>query len=97
AMATRCPVAVLRVLGGEPLMHPNLLDIMMAVRESHIAEKIEITTNGVLLPRLERRFWEMVDSVRISLCPGHSLREDQLDACIDLAHQNNVLIRYRRV
>ena len=96
ALARSYHVKVLRLLGGEPLLHPNLLDIMMAVRESHIAEKIEITTNGVLLPRLERRFWEMVDSVRISLYPGHSLREDQLDACIDLAHQNNVLIRYRR-
>jgi len=96
ALARSYHVKVLRLLGGEPLLHPDLLDIMMTVRESHIAEKIEITTNGVLLPRLERRFWEMVDSVRISLYPGHSLREDQLDTCIDLAHQNNVLIRYRR-
>src|SRR5262249_58572664 len=50
ALARSYQVTVLRLLGGEPLLHPNLLDIMMAVRESHIAEKIEITTNGVLLP-----------------------------------------------
>jgi len=96
ALARSYRVKVLRLLGGEPLLHPNIPDIMVAVRGSHVAEKIEITTNGLLLPRQEPRFWEMVDSVRISLYPGHSLRDDQLDTCIDLAHRNNVLLRYRR-
>jgi hypothetical protein len=69
---------------------------MTAARESHVADKIEITTNGLLLPRVERRFWEVVDAVQISLYPGRSLRQDQLDTCIDLARRNNVSIRYRR-
>jgi hypothetical protein len=96
ALARSYHVKVLRLLGGEPLLHPNLVDVMMAARESRVAEKIEITTNGLLLPRVERRFWEAVDSVRISLYPGRSLRQDQLDTCIDLARRYNVLIRYRR-
>jgi len=87
---------VLKILGGEPLLHPNLLDVIMAARESQVAEKMEIWTNGLLLPRMERRVWEAVDSVRISLYPGRSLKQHQLDRCIDLAHQNNVPIRYKR-
>jgi len=87
---------VLKILGGEPLLHPNLLDVIMAARESQVAGKMEIWTNGLLLPRMERRVWEAVDSVRISLYPGRSLKQHQLDRCIDLAHQNNVPIRYKR-
>ena len=87
---------VLKILGGEPLLHPNLLDVIMAARESQVAEKLEIWTNGLLLPRMERRVWETVDSVRISLYPGRSLKQHQLDRCIDLAHQHNVPLRYKR-
>lgn len=96
ALARSYHVKVLRLLGGEPLLHPNLLDIMTTARQSHVADKIEVTTNGLLLPRQERRFWEEVDSVRISLYPGRSLRQDQLDTCVDRARRNNVSIRYRR-
>ena len=87
---------VLKILGGEPLLHPNLLDVIMAARESQVAEKMEIWTNGLLLPRMEHRVWEAVDSVRISLYPGRSLKQHQLDRCIDLAHQHNVPLRYKR-
>lgn len=87
---------VLKILGGEPLLHPNLLDVITAARESQVAEKMEIWTNGLLLPRMERRVWEAVDSVRISLYPGRSLKQHQLDRCIDLARRNNVPIRYKR-
>jgi organic radical activating enzyme len=96
ALARSYHANVLRLLGGEPLLHPNLVDVVTAARESHIAEKIEIATNGLLLPRMEPRFWGVVDAVRISLYPGRSLRQDQLDTCIDLARRNNVSIRYRR-
>ena len=87
---------VLKILGGEPLLHPNLLDVIMAARESQVAEKMEIWTNGLLLPRMEHRVWEAVDSVRISLYPGRSLKQHQLDRCIDLAHRSNVPLRYKR-
>jgi len=96
ALARSYHATVLKILGGEPLLHPNLLDVIMAARESQVAEKMEIWTNGLLLPRMERRVWEAVDSVRISLYPGRSLKQHQLDRCIDLAHRNNVPIRYKR-
>jgi organic radical activating enzyme len=96
ALARSYHANVLKILGGEPLLHPNLLDIIMAARESQVAEKMEIWTNGLLLPRMERRVWEVVDSVRISLYPGRSLKQHQLDRCVDLAHRNNVPIRYKR-
>jgi hypothetical protein len=96
ALARSYHATVLKILGGEPLLHPNLLDVIMAARGSQAVDKIEIWTNGLLLPRMERRVWEAVDSVRISLYPGRSLKQHQLDRCIDLAHRNNVPLRYKR-
>ena len=95
ALARSYHANLLKILGGEPLLHPNLLEIMLAARESQVADRLEIWTNGLLLPRMERRVWEAVDSVRISLYPGRSLRQDRLDACVDLARRNNVSIRYK--
>jgi len=89
-------VRVLRLLGGEPLLHPDLLDIMTAARDSGVADAIEITTNGLLLPRVERRFWELADMLQISLYPGRSLKPDKLDKCLDLARRHDVSVRCRR-
>ena len=89
-------VNVLKILGGEPLLHPDLPDVIMAARESQVADKMEIWTNGLLLPRMDRRVWAAVDSIRVSLYPGRSLKQHQLERCIDLAHRNNVPLRYKR-
>jgi organic radical activating enzyme len=87
---------LLRILGGEPLLHPDILDVLTAARDSGIADRIEIATNGLLLPRQKPRFWESVDAVRISLYPGRSLKQHQLDKCIGQARQHGVVLRYRR-
>ena len=95
ALAGSYHAGVLKILGGEPLLHPDLLEIMKAARESQVADKLEIWTNGLLLPRMERGVWEVVDGVRISLYPGRSLKQHQLDRCVDLARRHNVSIRYK--
>jgi len=95
ALARSYHAEVLKILGGEPLLHPDLLEVLMAARQSRVADKLEIWTNGLLLPRMERGVWEVVDSVRISLYPGRSLGQQKLDACVDLARRYNVSIRYK--
>jgi organic radical activating enzyme len=95
-LAASYHVKVLKLLGGEPLLHPSIVDVIMATRASGVADVIEVWTNGLLLPRVDRRFWDVVNSVRISLYPGASLKQHQLDKCVDLARQNNVPLRYKR-
>jgi organic radical activating enzyme len=75
-----------RLLGGEPLLHPDLEAIVDVVRRSGIAERIRIVTNGVLLPRMPRRLWESVDVVEISLYPGSELEAEQLERCREEAN-----------
>lgn len=49
-------------LGGEPTLHPELPAILKIVRESGIADTIQVWTNGILLSninnKLSRRFWD---------------------------------------
>lgn len=57
-------------LGGEPLLHHKLIDILRVVRESRIADTIEVWTNGLLLPRMRREFWQSFDRLVVSVYPG---------------------------
>ncbi|MGW1076169.1 radical SAM protein [Streptomyces sp. NPDC002537] len=66
-----------KVLGGEPLLHPRLVDILHSVRASGIAPRTLVCTNGLLLPRMGDDFWAAVDEVEISVYPGQELPEEQ--------------------
>lgn len=58
--------------GGEPLLHPHLLDVIEAVRQSCISERIRVFTNGILLRRMPDEFWQNLGDVqiRLSVYPG---------------------------
>lgn len=64
-------------LGGEPLINPLLVDILKVVRQSRIADEMEVWTNGLLLPRMKPEFWRSFDKLVLSIYPGkhdeHSL------------------------
>ena len=36
----------LKVLGGEPLLHPNIDDVLSALRDSQISDSLIVSTNG---------------------------------------------------
>lgn len=57
-------------LGGEPLLNKKLLDILSVVHASDIADKIEVWTNGLLLPRQTPEFWESFDILVLSVYEG---------------------------
>ena len=38
------------LIGGEPLLHPKLIDLIQIVREAYPKASVVITTNGILLP-----------------------------------------------
>jgi GTP 3',8-cyclase len=59
-----------RLVGGEPLLHPAVLEVAEAVVRSGIADHVRIHTNGTLLSRVSNRFWAAVDQVHVSTYPG---------------------------
>lgn len=47
-----------RIMGGEPLLHPELVSFMQVVRENFPKCRVTIVTNGLLLSRQSTSFWE---------------------------------------
>jgi organic radical activating enzyme len=62
-----------RVVGGEPLQHPELQSIIDIVRASGIARRIVLITNGVLIDKAPARLWQSIDKLWLSIYPGVSL------------------------
>ena len=48
------------IVGGEPLLHPNICEFCSTVRKYNPKSKIVIITNGLLLDKMPKEFYEMV-------------------------------------
>lgn len=64
-------------LGGEPLLHPNLMQILSIVRASGISDRIEVWTNGLLLHKMKDDFWysDCIDEIVLSVYEGKHTEE----------------------
>lgn len=55
------------LLGGEPLLHPNINEFICISKEHFPESKITIITNGILLEKQKEEFWQLccVNKVKI--------------------------------
>nr|WP_302491074.1 4Fe-4S cluster-binding domain-containing protein [Burkholderia pyrrocinia] len=65
-----------KLVGGEPLLHPALVELVERVRATGIAPVISVTTNGLKLGEMPDAFWQAVDALTISRYPKPSLSPD---------------------
>jgi len=59
--------AVFKLTGGEPSLHPNLVECIEAARASRISPVLSMTTNGWLAPRLPDRVFQLLDRITLSV------------------------------
>lgn len=64
------------VIGGEPLLHKRLVEILRIIRESGIATQIEVWTNGLKVREMGADFWGAFDILVVSAYPGKMTDED---------------------
>lgn len=95
-LAPHYHVEHLRLVGGEPLLHPQIVDVISIVQQSKIADRVRVITNGSVLSRMPEEFWESVDEVHVSLYPNKELSESCLDTCAELAKANAVSLVIKR-
>jgi organic radical activating enzyme len=65
-MAQLLVADVVKIMGGEPLLHPDLPAVLRVLRESGIGDRVRLFTNGLLLPAMPEAFWEALDELTIS-------------------------------
>ncbi|MBQ8698465.1 MAG: radical SAM protein [Schwartzia sp.] len=59
----------IHILGGEPMLHPELKRFLQAARELFPSAKICLDTNGTLLPKVGDDFWKFFHKQRIVIEP----------------------------
>jgi hypothetical protein len=79
----------LRRLGGEPLLHPQLIDLLTEARRICVADSLVLITNGVLLHKAPSELWELIDQLCISVYPGVSRRLDD-EECARICNAHGV-------
>lgn len=85
-----------KVLGGEPLLHKNLAEVVQAARGTGISDRFRLVTNGMLLGRAPETLWEAIDEVEVSAYPGFSKTEENLPLARDLAERHGVKLSVAR-
>lgn len=60
------------LIGGEPLLHPRIVDILDVVRTSGMFDTVYVTTNGTRLSTMPDAFWRLCDTVEVSVYPSTS-------------------------
>lgn len=70
AFAAVAHVKEFRLVGGEPLLHPQMIDFMKVARDVGIGDSIKIYTNGMLLHTMPDEFWALTDILWVSTYPG---------------------------
>ncbi len=85
-----------KLVGGEPLLHPRLLDFIALARAADIAETVSLTTNGFLLPRQPDAFWQGLDALTVSLYPAPALPAETRALIAERAERFGVEVNWKR-
>lgn len=85
-LSGRHDVRHVRLTGGEPLVHPRVVDIVAAVSELRSLDEVTLTTNGQMLDRWARPLRESgLTRINVSLDTLRAERFDRLTSGGDLS------------
>lgn len=66
------------LLGGEPLLHPQVNDFIYGTRELFPATRLYLMTNGILVTRMDDDFWKaLADTKTTLLCDSYPINIDR--------------------
>ncbi|MDP2341967.1 MAG: radical SAM protein [Deltaproteobacteria bacterium] len=85
-----------KIVGGEPTLHPELVELVRVARRSKIARAVSVTTNGLLLDRLPDALWQAVDALTISLYPAPALSSSSTEVIEAKARQFDVKLNWKK-
>lgn len=85
-----------RILGGEPLLHPDIVGLLKAVARSGIGRGRRLLTNGITLAQQSEEFWAEVEEVHVSVYPStarHLAR--QRDTVVSAAQRSRTTLVFK--
>lgn len=91
----RCDV--FKIMGGEPLLHPDITGVVRAARDSGIAERVRLFTNGLLLHRMGPDFWASLDELTISAYSSAPIKPAVLELARRKADELDFVLNVKQV
>lgn len=89
------------LLGGEPLLYPNITDVIKQTRKIFPDSEIHITTNGLLLPKMTESFFDVVTTtsshIEISMYPKTYENKVEISKVLEQHDLVNTTIIWGRV
>ncbi|GHV19551.1 hypothetical protein FACS189494_01450 [Spirochaetia bacterium] len=87
-------VFVLKLLGGEPLLHPRITDFFDIARKYFKDSPIQVTTNGILLTKKGQEFWDSCLKNKIKISISKYPIKLNKEAIIKTAKKNKVALEF---
>jgi organic radical activating enzyme len=85
----------LKIVGGEPLLHPALEELLVTAHELQVGARIQLTTNGILLRNLTPRSWDCIQMLSVSLYPEPALPRDLIRYVAREAARRNIEVSWK--
>lgn len=88
----------MRILGGEPLLHPFVNKFIETTRSFFPNSDISLVTNGILLPTMESSFYETIKNNNFTLdVTVYPPTKEKIPDLVSLAMQYEIPIQYQTV
>lgn len=72
-----------RFVGGEPTLHPNIVDFLKITKNSRITQIVSVCTNAASIFTLSPEFFKAVDLITISKYPETNIKYDKITEYLD--------------
>ena len=73
----------LLIIGGEPLLHPQIDELVKFAKQINVAKAITVHTNGQLLEKQSDTFYQYVDNINISVYPNVNINYNKIASFIE--------------
>lgn len=92
-------IDIIRLYGGEPLLHPNLKEFIEVTNKHFPHTNIEILTNGILIDRMSTDLINSILKCKVKICWSiYPIMDDNIIfAFLDLLNKNGIYYSYNRV
>jgi len=96
-VATAVRADVLKIMGGEPLLHPQIATVVRMLRASGIGKRVRLFTNGLLLARMDESFWSSLDEMTISSYASAPVKPLILELAREKSRAHDFVLNVKRV
>ena len=88
---------VVKIMGGEPLLHPDITSVVRVLRASGIGDRVRLFTNGLRLHAMADSFWESLDELTISTYTSAPVKPAVLAMARERARRHDIVLNIKPV